>query len=93
MDFFLLMSFLDCTRAWNYHLNLLLLVKTFLSACFCWNCSFGLREMYQNLEFDGTIGFEDSYSELLFRHFKEFRVHAKPSEGTLRQRSKLVFID
>ena len=33
--------------------------------------------MDQNFKFSGTIGYGDSYLELLFRHFEVFRLHAK----------------
>ena len=49
----------------------------FLSACFCWDSRHSLREMDQNFKFDGTIGYADSYLELLIRPFKVFRLHAK----------------
>ena len=49
----------------------------FLSACFCWDSRFSLREMDQKLKFGGTIGYRDSYLEFSFRHFKVFRLHAK----------------
>ena len=45
----------------------------FLSACFCWD---SLRKMNQKHKFGGTIGYGNSYLELLFRHFKTFRLHA-----------------
>ena len=32
--------------------------------------------MDQNYKFSGTIGYGNSYLELLFRHFKKFRLHA-----------------
>ena len=48
----------------------------FLSACFCWDSRLSLREMDQNFKFDGTIVYGDSYLEILFRHFKVFRLHA-----------------
>ena len=48
----------------------------FLSACFCWDSRPSLREMEQKYKFDGTIGYGDSYSEFLFRHFKSFRLYA-----------------
>ena len=48
----------------------------FLSACFCWDSRLFLREMDQKYKFGGTIGYENSYLELLFRHFKILRLHA-----------------
>ena len=48
----------------------------FLSACFCWDSRLPLREMDQKFKFGGTIGYGNSYLELLFRHFKIFRLHA-----------------
>ena len=48
----------------------------FLSACFCWDFGFSLGEMDQNIKFDGTIGYGDTYLEFLFRHFKVFRLHS-----------------
>ena len=47
----------------------------FLSACFCWDSRLSLREIDQKFEFGGTIGYRDSYLELLFRHFKVFRLY------------------
>ena len=49
----------------------------FLSACFCWDSTLSLREMDQKYKFHGAIGYGNSYLELLFRHFKKFRLHAK----------------
>ena len=48
----------------------------FLSACFCWDSRLSLREMDQNFNFGGTIGYGDSYLEFSFRHFKVIRLHA-----------------
>ena len=48
----------------------------FLSACFCWDSRLFLREMDQIFKFGGTIGYGNSYLELLLRHFKIFRLHA-----------------
>ena len=48
----------------------------FLSACFCWDSRLSLREMDQNFRFGGTIGYGNSYLDLLFRLFKIFRLHA-----------------
>ena len=53
-------------------------VNFFLSACFCWDFRFSLREMDQNFKFGKkTIGFCDSYLEFSFCHFKVVRLHAK----------------
>ena len=35
-----------------------------------------LPEMDQKFNFGGAIGYENSYLEFLFRHFKIFRLHA-----------------
>ena len=48
----------------------------FRSACFCWDSRLSLREMDQKFKVGGTIGYGNSYLELLFRHFKKFRLHA-----------------
>ena len=48
----------------------------FLSACSFWDARLSLGEMDQKFKFGGTIGYEDSFLECLFRHFKEFRLHA-----------------
>ena len=48
----------------------------FLSACFCCDSRFSLREMDQKFKVGGTIGYGDSYFEFLFRHFKVFRLQA-----------------
>ena len=50
--------------------------NVFLSACFCWDSSFSLRELDQKFKFGRTLGYGNSYLELLFRHFKMFRLHA-----------------
>ena len=49
----------------------------FLSACFCWDSRLSLREMDENFKFGGTIGYGNSYLDLLFRHSKIFRPQAK----------------
>ena len=61
----------------------------FLSACFCWDLRLVLREMDQNFNFDGTIGYKNSYLELLFRHFKVFKLHAilHDAAGAVRSHS------
>ena len=48
----------------------------FLSARFCWDSRLSLGEKDQKYKFAGTIGYGNSYLELLFRHFKIFRLHA-----------------
>ena len=48
----------------------------FLSACFCWDSRLSSREMGQKYKFGGTVGYGNSYLELLFRHIKIFRLHA-----------------
>ena len=48
----------------------------FLSACFCWDSRLSLREMNQKINFGRAIGYGDTYSEFLFRHFKVFRLQA-----------------
>ena len=48
----------------------------FLSACFCWNSRFPLREMDQNFPFGGLIGYGNSYLDSVFRYSKVFRQHA-----------------
>ena len=48
----------------------------FLSECFRWDSRLSLREMEQKHEFGETIGYGNSYSELFFRHFKLFSLHA-----------------
>ena len=47
----------------------------FLSACFCCSSTLSLREMDQKYKFGETIGYGNSFLELLFRHFKIFRLH------------------
>ena len=61
----------------------------FLSACFCWNSRLSLRELDQKYKFGGTIGYGNSYLELLFRLFKIFRLHAilHDAAGAVRARS------
>ena len=48
----------------------------FLSAWFCWDSRLSLREMDRKYKFGWTIGYGNSYLELLFGHFKIFRLHA-----------------
>ena len=48
----------------------------FLSACFCWNSRFSVREMEQKIPFGGLIGYGNSYLDSIFRYSKVFRLHA-----------------
>ena len=48
----------------------------FLSASFCWDARLSLCDIDQIFKFGGTIVYEDSYLEFLFRHFKVFRLYA-----------------
>ena len=48
----------------------------FLNACFCWDSRFSLREIDQNFNFGGTIGYGDSYLDSVFRYSKVIRLHA-----------------
>ena len=48
----------------------------FLSACFCWDSGFSLREMNQKFKFGGLIGYGNSYWDSVFRYSKVFRLHA-----------------
>ena len=48
----------------------------FLSANFCCNSRFFLREMDQKFKFGGTIGYGDSYLDSVFLYSKAFRLHA-----------------
>ena len=48
----------------------------FLSVCFCWDSRLSLREMDQKFKFGETIGYGNSYLEILFPHFKIFILHA-----------------
>ena len=61
----------------------------FLSACFCWDSRLSLREMDQKFKFGGTIGYGNSYLELLFRYCKVFRLHAilHDAAGAVRAQS------
>ena len=60
-----------------------------LSACFCWDPTLSSREMDQNFEFGGIIGYSDSYLEFFFHHFKVFRLHVKlhDTAGAVRAHS------
>ena len=61
----------------------------FLKACFCWDSRLSLREMDQNFKFGGTLGYGDSYLEILFCHFKVYRLHAilRDAAGAVRAQS------
>ena len=48
----------------------------FLSACFCWDSRFSLREMDQKYKFGGLIGYGISYLASVFRNSKVFRLDA-----------------
>ena len=48
----------------------------FLSACFCWDCGFSLRQMNQKIKFGGLIGYGNSYLDPVFRYSKVLRLHA-----------------
>ena len=48
----------------------------FLSASFCWDSGFSLREMDQKINFGGLIAYENSYLDSVFRYSKVFRLHA-----------------
>ena len=71
MSFFRLYPGLEVSFEHNsVHKNL------FLSACFCWDSRFSLREVDQKDKFGATIGYGNSYLELLFRHFKIIKLDA-----------------
>ena len=61
----------------------------FLSAFFFWDSRLFLREMDQK-KFNGTIGYENSYLEFTFRHFKVFRLHSilHDAAGAVRAHSR-----
>ena len=46
------------------------------SADFCRESGLSLREIYRKFELGETLGYEKSYFQFLFRHFKVFRLHA-----------------
>ena len=48
----------------------------FLSACFCWDSGFSLRELNQKFKIGGLIGYGNSCLDSVFRYSKEFRLHA-----------------
>ena len=47
-----------------------------LSACLCWDSSHSTLEMDEIFKLGGNLGNGDSYWEVLFRHFKVFRLHS-----------------
>ena len=49
----------------------------FLSACFCWDSEFSLREMDQKFKFGGLIRYGNSHLGSVFRYSKVFRLHEK----------------
>ena len=61
----------------------------FLRICFCWESRLSYSEMDQKLELGGTIGYEDTYFELLFCPFKVFKLHATLNDaaGAIRTHS------
>ena len=48
----------------------------FLSACFCSDSGFSLREVDQKFKFGGLIGYGNSYLDSIFRYSKVFRLNA-----------------
>ena len=50
--------------------------KVFSRCMFLLRCYISLRDMDQNFEVGGTIGYGDSFSEFLIRHLIVFRLHA-----------------
>ena len=48
----------------------------FLSAGFCWDSGFSLREMDQKFKFGGLIGYGNSCWASVFCYSKVFRLHA-----------------
>ena len=61
----------------------------FLFSCFCWISRLSLLDMDQKFHFGGTHGYGDSYLENIFRHSKEYRVHAllQDAAGVVRVHS------
>ena len=61
----------------------------FLSACFCWDSRFSLREMDPKFKFGGLIGYGSSYLDSVFRYSKVFRLHAilHDAAGAVRSHS------
>ena len=56
----------------------------FLSACFCWDSTISLREMDQNFNFRGLIGYENPCLDSVFSYPKNITLHAA---GAVRSRS------
>ena len=48
----------------------------FLSACFCSDSGFSLRQLDQKFKFGGLIGCRNSCLESVFRYSEVFRLHA-----------------
>ena len=48
----------------------------FLNACFCWDSGLSLREMNQNFNFGGLIGYGNSHLDSVFCYSKVCRMHA-----------------
>ena len=61
----------------------------FLSACFCWDYRFSLREMDQIFEFGGLIGCGNSCLDSVIRYSKVLRLHAilHDAAGAVRSHS------
>ena len=61
----------------------------FLSACFCWESRLSLSEVDQKFKLGGTIGYGNSYLDLIIRQFKTFRLHTilHDAAGTVRAHS------
>ena len=60
-----------------------------LSACFCWDSRFSLREMDQKINFSGLIGYGNSCLDSVFRYPKVFRLYAvlHDAAGAVRSHS------
>ena len=90
MDDLFLMSFFRLYPGfkWSFQHNSLC-KSLFLSARSCWDFNLSLRETDQKFNFEGTIGYGDSYLEILFRPFKVFRLHATlhDAAGAVRSHS------
>ena len=61
----------------------------FLSACFCWDSGFSLREMDEKFKFVGLIGYGNSYLDSKFRYSKVFRLYViyQDAVGAFRSHS------
>ena len=61
----------------------------FVSACFCWDSGFSLREMNQKFIFGGLIGYGSSCLDSVFLYSKVFRLHAilHDAAGAVRSHS------